>query len=319
MKMIKQKEYQEICTWMHQNARPLELALWNYYFENGKKEAVVDALTYYQNEDGGFGNAVEPDCWNTNSSPYATLTVIGTLRKIGFMETAGTEHPMIQGIFLFLESGVHCGENGWDFSIPSNDTFPRAPWWTYDEEENKLQNLGITAGLCSFILRYGKKDGWLYQKAMEYTKQILTKVRDTKDFGEMGSGGVATLLEDIKQSGLESSYACEGLMEKIGEVINQTIERDTEKWQQYTPRPSQFIETKQSPFYKGNEEIVNKELDYLIETRNPEGVWNITWLWYGMEDTYSKEFAVSENWWMGITAIQKLGFLKSFGRIEKES
>ena len=49
---------------MYRNARPLDLARFQYHFENGSKEAVINALSYYQNEDGGFGHAVEADCWN---------------------------------------------------------------------------------------------------------------------------------------------------------------------------------------------------------------------------------------------------------------
>ena len=75
MKVLNKNDYQEIRTWIHRNARQLELSVWNYFFENGSREAVIDALSYYQNEDGGFGHAVEPDGWNPESSPYATLVV----------------------------------------------------------------------------------------------------------------------------------------------------------------------------------------------------------------------------------------------------
>ena len=59
------------------------------------------------------------------------------------------------------------------------------------------------------------------------------------------------------------------------------------------------------------------ELDYLIDTRNPGGVWNITWTWFDLGEVYPKEFAVSENWWMASKAIEKMRFLRAFGRIER--
>ena len=59
------------------------------------------------------------------------------------------------------------------------------------------------------------------------------------------------------------------------------------------------------------------ELDYLIDTRNPGGVWNITWTWFDLGEIYPKEFAVSENWWMSSKAIEKMRFLRAFGRIER--
>lgn len=42
-------------------------------------------------------------------------------------------------------------------------------------------------------------------------------------------------------------------------------------------------------------EITNKELDWTLENRGTDGVWPITWKWYGMEQ-YDREFAISENW-----------------------
>ena len=38
MKTLTQKEYQEIRTWFHRNARPLEMALWNYFHEDGTRD-----------------------------------------------------------------------------------------------------------------------------------------------------------------------------------------------------------------------------------------------------------------------------------------
>ncbi len=61
MKKLKAQDYAEIRLWMYRNARQIELALWQYYFENGSQESVLAALAMYQNADGGFGNALEAD------------------------------------------------------------------------------------------------------------------------------------------------------------------------------------------------------------------------------------------------------------------
>ena len=36
------------------NARHLDMARWNYLFENGSKEDVINILKTYQNTDGGL-------------------------------------------------------------------------------------------------------------------------------------------------------------------------------------------------------------------------------------------------------------------------
>jgi hypothetical protein len=68
---------------IYRNARPLDLARWRYHFEGGPKEAVVTALAAYQNEDGGFGHALEPDAWNPASSPVQTWAATEILRETG--------------------------------------------------------------------------------------------------------------------------------------------------------------------------------------------------------------------------------------------
>lgn len=86
--------YQKARTFIYRNARPLDIARWQYHFEGGSKKAVLTALAVYQNEDGGFGHALEPDCWNPNSAPIQTWTATEILREIDFTDST---HPIIDG------------------------------------------------------------------------------------------------------------------------------------------------------------------------------------------------------------------------------
>lgn len=56
--------FQKAKEFIYRNARPLDLARWQFHFEGGGKEAVINALECYQNDDGGFGHGLEPDSWN---------------------------------------------------------------------------------------------------------------------------------------------------------------------------------------------------------------------------------------------------------------
>lgn len=317
MKMLSKNDYREIKGWMHRNARPLEMAVWNLLYENGSREAVIDALSFFQNEDGGFGSGLEPDCWNTESSPYTTLVAAGILRQTGAADEMGPDHPMLEGIFRYLESGVNKTEEGWRFSIPSNEHWPRAPWCSYSEEENRKQAMGISAGLCSFILSCGDRDSSLYQNALEEGERLLQKASVASDFGEMGVGGIFQLIGAFAGGGLACSVDLGALSVRMAQAANRAMERDPEKWSSYTPRPSEFIWSPICPLYKGNEEIVETELDYLIDTRERGGVWDITWSWFALGEQYPEAFALSKNWWKASKAIDKIGFLKSFGRIEE--
>lgn len=313
VKKLSLNDYSEIKAWMYRNARPIELALWQYYFENGSKDAVLSALAWYQNDDGGFGHALEADSWNPHSSPYTTLRAVNMLKGIGFNDT---KHPIIEGVFKFLESNAYCSEDGWFFSIPSNDDYPHAPWWTYSQEENAFEGIGVTAGLISFIFLNADRESELFRKAMSLAHIIIDKLKTNDKFGEMGIGGYCVLLDAITQAGLTSHFDCSYLAEVTRKLVRESIERDTSKWAYYTRRPSDYITSPDSIYYKDNADIVEKELDYLIDTRLQKGVWNITWSWFDNNEKYAKEFAISENWWKASVAIDKLIFLKNFGRLE---
>ena len=57
---------------VEEKARPVDEALFAYTFEDGKPEAVWEALRSFANEDGGFGHGMEPDCRLPGSSVLGT-------------------------------------------------------------------------------------------------------------------------------------------------------------------------------------------------------------------------------------------------------
>jgi hypothetical protein len=313
VKKLTLEDYQEIRLWMYHNARQIELAIWQYYFENGSKESVLSALSIYQNDDGGFGHALEADSWNPNSSPYTTLAAINILKGIKFSDK---KHPIMQGIFKFLESNAYCSENGWHFNIPSNNDYPHAPWWTYNMEANAVEGTGVTAEIAGFILKNADADSEIYEKALTFSDALINKLNKSEHYGDMGIGGYCILLDSIKQAGLTRRFDCSFLAEKLAKLVYNSIERDTSKWAHYSVRPSDYIDSPESIFYKDNEDIVTRELDYIIETRPRNGVWDITWSWFENNDKYSKEFAISENWWKASKAIHKMNLLKNFNRVD---
>ncbi len=312
MKTLGPEAFGEVRSWIHRNARQIDLALWQYLFENGSREAVLSALSLYQNPDGGFGNALEPDNWNPASTPYTTLFAINLLKQLDFCDTS---HPILQGIFNFLESGKYFSENGWLFNIPSNNEHPHAPWWTYSIEANELESAGVTAELCAFVIGFFNEGTDFYKKVLNIVTRILEGLESRSRHGDMGIGGYCVLLAAIDKAGLREKYDYARLMNIVNGLVSGSIERDTSKWAFYGICPSNYITSPDSIFYKDNEDIVLKELDYLIDTRPRNGVWDITWSWFDNNEKYKKEFAVSENWWKAIKAIEKIALLKNFSRL----
>lgn len=142
---------------IYKNARPVDLARWQYHFENGSREAVLQALQVYQNEDGGYGHGLEPDHWNPNSTPIAVWEACRILREL---ECLHSTNPQVQGILRYLASGKEFSEGKWFNQVPSTVSYPHAIWW---ESPVGVPADNPTVSLAGTILRTGETT--LYQKA----------------------------------------------------------------------------------------------------------------------------------------------------------
>lgn len=198
------------------------------------------------------------------------------------------------------------------FNVPENNNYPHAPWWTYSEEENAKEAAGVSACLSAFIIRVFPESDSLYDRAVKEAQLLLARLDEEFALGDMELEGLSELIGAITERELPN-FDPKQLKQKLLEKSSKTICTDTARWKEYVKRPSSLITSPASPLYSEYQDIINKELDWTIENRGADGVWPITWQWYGM-DNYNREFAISENWWKGMVAIERMQFLRNFGR-----
>ena len=171
MKKLSLDDFQKLRRLVYRGANTLIFTQWRCAFENGDPEDVLSVLACYQNDDGGFGHALEANCWNPNSSPYMTSFAIGIINGINYTFT-DRNHPILRGILKYLASGEYATETGWlgMASIPSNNNYSHSPWFHYDP--TKEPDTTDPANFVKFILEYGEKDSELYQKALRIEKTL---------------------------------------------------------------------------------------------------------------------------------------------------
>lgn len=129
-------------TFMYRNARPLDIARFQYHFEDGSKEAVMQALSYYQNEDGGFGHALEADYWNPGSTPLHSRAAGSIISEMDY-EDAG--HPVIQRLLN---------------------------WYTERESSSHADYNGAEQ-VADFLVRYGKEGSEAYQLGVRIANEAV--------------------------------------------------------------------------------------------------------------------------------------------------
>ena len=171
MKKLSLDDYSKLRRLVYRSANTMIFTQWRFAFENGDPEDALSVLACYQNEDGGFGNTLEANCWNPNSSPYITSFAISIIDGLHYT-FADRNHPILKGILKYLASGSYATETGWlgMADIPTNNDYSHAPWFHY----NPAAEPGVTdpKNIVGFILKYGEKDSALYKKAQIIEKTI---------------------------------------------------------------------------------------------------------------------------------------------------
>src|SRR2546430_16592591 len=115
------------------NARLIDRLRFAHLFRGGSSQAVMAALRPYQNSDGGFGHALEPDGRTPSSQP---LTMMVALQLLD--EADRFDQELLAPACEWLVS-VTTADGGVPFVLPSIRAHPRAPWWeTGDDPPGSL-------------------------------------------------------------------------------------------------------------------------------------------------------------------------------------
>ena len=298
--------YNQARSFVYKNARPLDLARWKYLFEGGCKEDVLTALAAYQNEDGGFGHALEPDCWNPDSSPIQTWVATEIIKEVGLEEK---DHPIIQGILQYLASGKDFDGHTWANTIASNNNVPHAPWWDYDPAAEASYN--PTASLITFILKFADQESGLFTLARTLVKEAYSYFKEHFPMESVGNVSCfVKLYEYLKENSADTLIDLPEFKALLQQQIRHVITYDTSIWAtEYVCKPSILIGSKASDFYAENQEICAYECEFIENTQKPDGTWAITWSWEDYD--YPEEWSISKNWWKSDWIIKYIRYLKT--------
>ncbi len=302
------RTFERARAFIYRNARPLDLARFQYHFENGSREAVLRALSAYQNADGGFGHAVEADCWNPNSTPLHSNTASDILREIDF---DGAQHPLVKGLVGWYASGAHFNGKTWNITVESNNDYPHAPWWHTESVSKCHADYNGSAQIAGFLLRYAKEGSEPFRLGARVANEAIAALDADSLNDQHTCLCYLRMLQLAQRGGALENIAHEELSAKLHTAVQRLIERDETKWSAYVCTPSVFIDSPKSVFYAGNEEICAAECRFLIDSQLPDGSWNIGWSW----QDFPEEWAISKNWWKGHLIVQNLLFLRGFGKI----
>lgn len=302
---MQKKEIEQIVHGMLHVARPLEIACVRHLISDGTIDEVIHELQKYQNEDGGFGHGLEPDCWNPFSSGIQTWAACHVIRDHQIDKMTDVVIKLID----YLSSSFDVKAMRWYATHPDNHLYPHAPWW---QDMGDIKSFNPSASLAGFVIRYGNPMLPIYSKAKKVVDEALIYIskqdqvierHELRCFIEM-MNDVASLYQN------HPSYikAKNAIILKIEEAI----EKDESLWfTSYVTRPSALIKSHPSLGSEVFFDLLLKEIDLALSNQNKENLWDITWTWQDYPDVFAK----AKKDWQGIIAREYIKLIKDLGII----
>jgi hypothetical protein len=256
--------------------------------EGGRREPVLAALRAYQNPDGGFGHALEPDLRAPGSQPGATLYALEMLAEL-----EAFADPMVAGALRWI-AGVAAADGGVPFVVGDVGAWPHAPWW--QPEPSSF----LTAGLAAALLAGGAHSPWLERagdwswaqvehRAVDsaYWWRHLVAFLDRARDSERAERALARLREPLLASGLVAVDPHAGGAERLTPL-------------DYSPWPGLRSRALFAPA------AIEAHLDALEAGQREDGGWDFPWPAWSPGATLD---------WRGWLTVHALRVLRAHGRL----
>lgn len=280
------------------NGRPLECALYKYEFSNQPNDESRHCLIAFQNNDGGFGNALEPDIRLPGSSVLCTTVGLQLAVEMGLDSSDFIVQSALDYLSTQFDNKLQC----WQATPLAVNDYPHAPWWHREAsgEVNKqalVMNPGIE--VASYFVRWGRSDfeEWLdhalqaVQNPEQHELLCLARLADTPNL----SSDMRVLLQNL-----------------ITGCADSKIESVPENWGGYCLKPLTIIQAPDHFLAPGFANAISAQLDFEEAQQEDSGAWLPPWDWGG---NYPDSWQQARREWSGILTLDMLRRLKKFGRL----
>jgi hypothetical protein len=270
-------------------ARLLDRQRFAFRFHGGDARAVVASLRGYQNADGGFGNALEPDLRCAASQPVPAEHALHILDQVGRFDT-----DVVERMCDWLQT-VTTDEGGLPFVLSSVVEGPHAPWWVPTGEAH----VNPTAGIAGLLHKHEFAHPWL-AAATEFCWRALTERLD-----QAGGDDAISVLEFLEH--VPERDRAEQSFEPLAERIRNELVAVDPSTPGYVKMPLEFAPRPDALARRlFDDATIKVHLDALAARQQDDGGWPITW-------EPPSTAAVSE--WRGFMTVKWLDVLDNYGRL----
>ncbi|RIX53710.1 hypothetical protein D3P08_09840 [Paenibacillus nanensis] len=294
--MVQSNVLEQARAFIYSNARLLDRKRFEYLFEGGSKEEVLRALKAYQNDDGGFGNALEPDIRCPNSQPVPTEYALYVMSELDCFDA-----DILNGIIRYLKAIAVPG-GGFPLAYRSLQQYPHAPWWKI--EDDGAASINPTGQIMGYLLKQKTRNDFVEE---EWFKRSLNFVKKTMEQGTPAGyhDGIQwiTFLEHAPES-----YRSIDTKRRFDEWLASpgVIERNPHA-EGYVHKVLDWVTGPQS--YAAQfvtEAEIEEHLSALIAEQEGDGGWPIN---------FPAVSSLGELEWRGSLTVERLKTLRAFGKL----
>jgi len=285
------------------NARPIDRAQYEYHFGNGSVDRVVEELETFQNDDGGFGHAIEPDIRMPNSSPFLGTLAFQVLREL----EVTSDTPIVRKGLRYFETTFERSIGGWNPNGPEVDSYPHAVWWNYAPVEGRLTPI-VQANPGAEIVGYMH----MYNGVIDdvFLKEATTNALDAFEVLPVDMEFHALMcfvrLAEMAGGDIEAK-----MLPKLRESVLEAVGAGQADWSSYGARPLGFAATPKSLLAGDLMTQIEQQLDFELGEQTDDGSWQPTFSWGRYDDVWPTAKAE----WAGYLTLQQLLSFKAWGRL----
>ncbi len=299
---MKKLSQTRVTAFLKGQGRPLEQKLYAHAFEGGSAADVLAELARFQNPDGGFGHALEPDIRLPGSSVIAATIAFQWLREI----QAPADHPVVVNGCRYLRSTFDAANVNWPFMPPNVDDAPHAPWMVYGGDLSHSP-LNPRAEIVGYLYDYaGHFPAAMRQQATDAIVDCIMAQPDN-----MAMHDLLCVVRLYETPSLPEAIKTR-LFGKLKSATEQVVERDPARWGAYVLPPLWIANRPDSRFAGLFRRELDANLDFMIDHVTDAGCWNPNWSWGGL---WPDVWTQAEKDWRGVLTFNNLCTLRAFGRL----
>lgn len=291
MRVLHDTDLARAADFMRHNGRLIDRHRFAMHFRGGGAGPVLAALRPYENADGGYGHALEPDLRGEGSQP------VPAQHALQFLHEAGADDDPAVARTAGYVSSITAAGGGVPFVLPTVRDTPHGPWWqTPDDPPGNINPTGALAGM---LHRAGSGHPWL-GPATDFCWRHLEDA-DIEP-GAYDALSVLTFLDHVPDRD-----RAEAVFTRVRDALAAPVSLDP-----HAEGPRHLpLDFAPAPGGHGRrlftDDVIDAHLDALVGAQDDDGGWDVDFLSWT---------PITRPEWRGFITVERLRTLRAYGRLK---